>query len=48
MKKEKWQGAGTRTVKFIAGGSDVALLKPSGKGLNVTIARGQPKDTRKI
>lgn len=47
MKKEKWQGAGTRGVKFISGGSDIAALKPSGKALTVTIGRGLAKNTRK-
>lgn len=47
MKKEKWQGAGTRQVKFICSGTDIPLLKPSGKVLTVTIARGLAKNTRK-
>ena len=47
VKKEKWQGAGTRQIKFLTGGTDVAFLKPSGKALTVTIAQGRPKNTRK-
>lgn len=50
LKKEKWQGAGSRTVKFLVGGDamQVAMLKPAGKVLNVSIARGLPKDTREL
>ena len=49
VKKEGWGGGGTRTLSFTASGdSDFPLLKPSGKTLNVSIARGLPKDTSKI
>lgn len=47
VKKDKWQGAGTRSVKFTVGGGDKALIKPSGKVLNVTIATGLAKNTSK-
>ncbi|XP_067932052.1 unconventional myosin-Ie-like isoform X2 [Watersipora subatra] len=46
VKKEKWQGAGVRSIKFLVGGGDIAFLKPSGKNLTVTIAAGSPKNTR--
>ena len=47
VKKEGWGGGGTRTLTFSAGDSDFPVLKPSGKTLNVSIARGLPKDTSK-
>lgn len=47
VKKERFQAAGTRAVKFLSGGNDIAALKPSGKVLNITIARGLPNNTRK-
>ena len=47
VKKEGWGGGGTRTLTFSAGDSDFPLLKPAGKTLNVSIARGLPKDTSK-
>ncbi|KAL9988183.1 hypothetical protein ACROYT_G002593 [Oculina patagonica] len=46
VKKEGWGGGGTRTVAFSSGDSDFPVLKPAGKTLNVSIARGLPKDTR--
>lgn len=46
MKKEGWGGGGTRQVKFESAGiSDMAVLKPSGKVLTVTIGRGLPSDS---
>ena len=46
MKKEGWGGGGTRQVKFeLAGISDMALLKPSGKVLTVTIGPGLPSNS---
>lgn len=47
VKKEGWGGGGTRTLTFSPGDSDFPALKPSGKTLNVSIARGLPKDTSK-
>ena len=47
VKKEGWGGGGTRTLTFSAGDSDFPALKPAGKTLNVSIARGLPKDTSK-
>lgn len=46
MKKEGWGGGGTRQVKFVSAGmSDVAVLKPSGKVLTVTIGPGLPSNS---
>lgn len=46
MKKEGWSGGGTRQVKFErAGIRDMALLKPSGKVLTVTIGPGLPSNS---
>jgi myosin-1 len=46
VKKEGWGGGGTRQVKFISAGiSDMALLKPSGKVLNVLIGQGLPSNS---
>jgi len=46
VKKEGWGGGGTRQVKFeLAGISDMALLKPSGKVLTVTIGPGLPSNS---
>jgi len=47
VKKEGWGGGGTRTLTFAPGDSDFPALKPAGKTLNVSIARGLPKDTSK-
>lgn len=46
VKKEGWGGGGTRSLNFTTGGSDIPVLKPSGKTLNVSIGPGLPKDTR--
>lgn len=49
VKKEGWGGGGTRQVKFISAGiSDMALLKPSGKVLTVTIGPGLPRNSKPI
>jgi myosin-1 len=46
VKKEGWGGGGTRQVKFMSAGvSDMALLKPSGKVLTVTIGPGLPNNS---
>jgi len=46
VKKEGWGGGGTRQVKFESAGiSDMALLKPSGKVLTVTIGPGLPSNS---
>ena len=47
VKKEGWGGGGTRTLTFTPGDSEFPALKPAGKTLNVSIARGLPKDTSK-
>ena len=47
VKKEGWGGGGTRSLNFTTGGSDIPVLKPSGKTLNVSIGPGLPKDTSK-
>lgn len=47
VKKEGWGGGGTRSLTFSTGDVDFAVLKPAGKTLNVSIARGLPKDTSK-
>lgn len=47
VKKEGWGGGGTRTLTFSAGDFDFPIIKPGGKTLNVSIARGLPKDTSK-
>ncbi|XP_050400125.1 unconventional myosin-Ie isoform X2 [Patella vulgata] len=46
VKKEGWGGGGSRTVKFIRGSGDTAILKPSSKVLTVSIGSGLPKDSR--
>jgi len=46
VKKVGWGGGGTRQVKFDrAGISNMALLKPSGKVLTVTIGPGLPSNS---
>ena len=47
MKKEGFGGGGSRMLQFHQGQGDAALLKPSGKTLNVTIGHGLPSNTRK-
>ncbi|XP_013379437.1 unconventional myosin-Ie [Lingula anatina] len=46
VKKEGWGGGGKRTVKFVKGNGNAALLKPSGKVLTVSIGQGLPKNSR--
>ncbi|XP_065188525.1 unconventional myosin-If-like [Sycon ciliatum] len=46
IKKEGWGGGGTRSVIFQRGTGDAALLKPSGKGLAISIGDGLPSNTR--
>ena len=48
MRKEGWGGGGQREIRFSSGSSNVASLKASGKTLNISIAPGLPKDSRKI
>ena len=48
MKKEGWGGGGQREVIFGRGQTKMAMLKPSGKTLSISIAPGLPKDTSKI
>ena len=47
MKKEGFGGGGTRTIQFNQTHGDVAVLKPSGKTLNVSIGAGLPNNTSK-
>ena len=49
VKKEGWGGGGSRVIKFhrLPQPCDIAVLKPSGKTLNVSIGPGLPKDSRK-
>ncbi|CAL1534478.1 unnamed protein product [Lymnaea stagnalis] len=46
VKKEGWGGGGSRQVRFVRGGNEVAQVKASGKVLTVTIGSGLPKDSR--
>ncbi|XP_077988766.1 unconventional myosin-Ie-like isoform X2 [Glandiceps talaboti] len=46
VKKEGWGGGGKRQVKFSVGTGDMAIVKPSGKVLNVSIGSGLPRDSR--
>ena len=47
VKKEGWQGGGTRSIRFSGKSSDFhkAEIKPSGKVLTVLIADGLPNDS---
>jgi len=45
VKKEGFGGGGSRMLQFHQGHGDVALLKPSGRTLNVTIGAGLPSST---
>lgn len=47
VKKEGFGGGGTRYLQFHQTQGDVALLKPSGKTLHVSIGPGLPNNTRK-
>lgn len=50
VKKLKWDAIvdrqGVRTVRFIRGSGDKAVVKPTGKTLNISIGPGLPKDSR--
>uniref|UniRef100_A0A8D2IZ05 Myosin IF n=1 Tax=Varanus komodoensis TaxID=61221 RepID=A0A8D2IZ05_VARKO len=46
VKKEGWGGGGTRTVIFMSGPGDMAILKAGGKTLNVSIGSGLPKNSK--
>lgn len=48
VKKEGWGGGGNRVLKFVKVHQpmDVAMLKPSGKTLTISIGPGLPKDSR--
>uniref|UniRef100_A0A8C4X110 Myosin IF n=1 Tax=Eptatretus burgeri TaxID=7764 RepID=A0A8C4X110_EPTBU len=46
VKKEGWGGGGQRQVVFVHGSGDLAVLRPSGKALNVSIGEGLPKNSR--
>lgn len=47
VKKEGWGGGGSRLVVFQRGQGDLALLKPAGKTLTVTVGDGLPKSSSK-
>ncbi|XP_011617670.1 unconventional myosin-If [Takifugu rubripes] len=46
VKKEGWGGGGSRLVVFQRGQGDLALLKPSGKTLTITVGDGLPKSSK--
>ncbi|XP_015665521.1 unconventional myosin-If [Protobothrops mucrosquamatus] len=46
VKKEGWGGGSTRTVTFMNGPGNVALLKSSGKNLCVSIGSGLPRNSK--
>ena len=47
VKKEGFGGGGTRTIQFNQTHGNVAVLKPSGRTLNVSIGAGLPNTTSK-
>ncbi|KAG8454739.1 hypothetical protein GDO86_001093 [Hymenochirus boettgeri] len=46
VKKEGWGGGGTRAVQFTRGQGEIAILKPGGKALTVSIGDGLPKNSK--
>ncbi|XP_063056781.1 unconventional myosin-If [Engraulis encrasicolus] len=46
VKKEGWGGGGTRALVFQRGQGDLALVKPGGKTLTITIGDGLPKTSK--
>jgi len=46
VKKEGWGGGGNRVVRFQHGTGEIAMLKASGKTLNVSIGPGLPANSR--
>ncbi|XP_064424693.1 unconventional myosin-If [Latimeria chalumnae] len=46
VKKEGWGGGGTRTVNFLRGQEDVAVVKAGGKTLTLSIGDGLPKHSK--
>ncbi len=48
VKKEGFGGGGTRNLHFHQGQTEYAMLKASGKTLNISIAPGLPSSTRKL
>ncbi|KAH0625907.1 hypothetical protein JD844_034276 [Phrynosoma platyrhinos] len=46
VKKEGWGGGSTRTVTFISGQGNVAILKAGGKTLTISIGNGLPKNSK--
>ncbi|XP_075060774.1 unconventional myosin-If [Mixophyes fleayi] len=46
VKREGWGGGGTRSISFLRGQGDIALLKPGGKVLQVSIGDGLPKNSK--
>jgi len=47
VKKEGWGGGGNRVVRFQHGTGEIAMLKASGKTLNVSIGPGLPANSSK-
>jgi hypothetical protein len=45
VKKSGWGGGGLRFIKVLPGTSDDAVIKVSGKTLNVSIGPGLPSTT---
>ncbi|XP_053559039.1 unconventional myosin-If [Bombina bombina] len=46
VKKEGWGGGGTRGLQFMRGQGEVAMMKPGGKTLMISIGDGLPKNTK--
>uniref|UniRef100_A0A672LPC7 Osteoclast-stimulating factor 1 n=1 Tax=Sinocyclocheilus grahami TaxID=75366 RepID=A0A672LPC7_SINGR len=46
VKKEGWGGGGMRVVVFQTGQTDLAVIKPGGKTLTISIGDGLPKTSR--
>uniref|UniRef100_A0A4W3JWB2 Myosin IF n=1 Tax=Callorhinchus milii TaxID=7868 RepID=A0A4W3JWB2_CALMI len=45
IKKEGWGGGGSRNLSFIRGVGEVAVVKPAGKTLQISIGEGLPKSS---
>lgn len=43
VKKEGWGGGGMRVVVFQRGQTDLAVIKPGGKTLTISLGDGLPK-----
>uniref|UniRef100_A0A4W3JGG4 Myosin IF n=1 Tax=Callorhinchus milii TaxID=7868 RepID=A0A4W3JGG4_CALMI len=46
IKKEGWGGGGSRNLSFIRGVGEVAVVKPAGKTLQISIGEGLPKSSK--